>query len=88
MKIHLSKSEVIVKDGKVIIVTLSKQESSCGRKEQGYRNTGSKSNKGNTGSIMISNYSSFSNYTERCSHCTIKYNELILKARELKNKGV
>ena len=88
MKMHLSKSEVVIKNGKVVIVTLFKGDASCGRKESGFRSSGSTSNRGTSGSIEITNYNLFSNYSERCVHCTAKYNELIIRARELKGKLV
>lgn len=85
MKLHLPTSDAILRDGKVIIVTTSKKESSCGRKEVGFRQTGGKSNRGQSGAVMIaSSYLTFSQDNNRCEHCTKAYNELILKARGLK----
>jgi hypothetical protein len=85
MKMHLPISEAVLKNGKVMIITSSKKESSCGRRESGFRATGGKSNRGQSGSVIIAtSYLTFSEYDNRCSHCTAKYNELILKARSLK----
>jgi len=85
MKLHLPKSEAVLKNGKVMIITSSKKESSCGRKEVGFRVTGGKSNRGQSGSVIIAaSYLTFSKDNDRCSHCTKAYNELILKARSLK----
>ena len=85
MKMHLPTSEAVLKNGKVMIITSSKKESSCGRKEVGFRATGGKYNRGQSGSVMVAvSYLDFSKSENRCSHCTAKYNELILKARSLK----